>query len=100
MKERISHSQKRSTKAMERDECLRRAWHPVIGGPDTRNLMFVDGMSTHTSPAPLYGSSPREQRAFFNLLRNRGTITAMLSSMSLEEIRPSIVSRVLRPRKA
>ncbi len=52
--------------------------------------MFVDEMGTHTSLAPLYGYSPRGQRAFFKVPRNRGTNTTLLSSMSLEGMGPSM----------
>jgi len=52
--------------------------------------VFVDEMGTHTSLAPLYGYSPRGQRAFFKLPRNRGTNTTLLSSMSLEGMGPSM----------
>ncbi len=47
-------------------------------------------MGTHTSLAPLYGYSPRGQRAFFKIPRNRGTNTTLLSSMSLEGMGPSM----------
>jgi len=62
----------------------------VVGGLDSRSLVFVDEMGTHTSLAPLYGYSPRGQRAFFKIPRNRGTNTTLLSSMSLEGMGPSI----------
>jgi transposase len=56
----------------------------VIAGLDSRSLVFVDEMGTHTSLAPLYGYSPRGQRAFFKIPRNRGTNTTLLSCMGLE----------------
>jgi hypothetical protein len=52
--------------------------------------VFVDEMGTHTSLAPLYGYSPRGQRAFFKVPRNRGTNTILLASMSLEGMGPSM----------
>jgi len=52
--------------------------------------MFVDEMGTHTSLAPLYGYSPRGQRTFFRIPRNRGTNTTLLSSISLEGMGPSM----------
>ena len=57
---------------------------------DRGRLVFVDEMGTHTSLAPLYGYSPRGQRAFFKVPRNRGTNTTLLSSMSLEGMGPSM----------
>jgi transposase len=65
-------------------------WRSVIGGLDSRSLVFVDEMGTHTSLAPSYGYSPRGQRAFFKIPRNRGTNTTLLSSMSLEGMGPSM----------
>ena len=62
----------------------------MVSGLDSQTLVFVDEMGTHTSLAPLYGYSPRGQRAFFKTPRNRGTNTTLLSSMSLEGMGPSI----------
>jgi transposase len=56
----------------------------VVSGLDSRRLVFVDEMGTHTSLAPLYGYSPRGQRALFKIPRNRGANNTLLSSMSLE----------------
>jgi hypothetical protein len=65
-------------------------WRSVVSGLDSRSMVFVDEMGTHTSLAPLYGYSPRGQRAFFKIPRNRGTNTTLLSSMSLEGMGPSM----------
>ena len=65
-------------------------WRSVVGGLDGKLLVFVDEMGTHTSLAPLYGYSPRGQKAFFKIPRNRGTNTTLLSSMSLEGMGPSM----------
>jgi transposase len=62
----------------------------VVGELDSRSLVFVDEMGTHTSLAPLYGYSPRGQRTFFKVPRNRGMNTTLLSSMSLEGMGPSM----------
>jgi transposase len=91
IKKHLSHTRKkRSTGAIERDEWLRVVWRSVVGGLDSRNLVFVDEMGTHTSLAPLYGYSPRGQRAFFTIPRNRGTNTTLLSCMSLDGMGPSM----------
>ena len=65
-------------------------WRSVVGGLDGKLLVFIDEMGTHTSLAPSYGYSPRGQRAFFKIPRNRGTNTMLLSSMSLEGMGPSM----------
>ena len=43
---------------------------------DPERLVLVDGMGTHTSPAPLYAYAPVGERAFF--LRSRGTAVRTL----------------------
>ncbi len=62
----------------------------MVGGLDSCSLVFVDEMGTHTSLAPLYGYSPRGQRAFFKIPRNKGTNTTLLSSISLDGMGPSM----------
>jgi transposase len=47
-------------------------------------------MGTHTSLAPLYGYSPRGQRTFFEILKNRGANTTLLASMSSDGMGPSM----------
>jgi hypothetical protein len=95
-------AEKRSTGATERDERLRLVWRSVVGGLDSRRLVFVDEMGTHNSLAPLYGYSPRGQRAFFKIPRNRGTNTTLLASISLEGMRwcSITVVSVFTPREA
>jgi transposase len=66
-------------------------WRSMPGRLDHKRLLFVDEMGTHTSLAPLYGYSPRGQRAFFKIPRNRGTNTTLVSSMSLEEMGPPMI---------
>ena len=61
-----------------------------MGTFERRRLVFVDEMGTHTSLAPLYGYSPRGQRVFFKVPRNRGTNTTLLASMSSEGMGPSM----------
>ena len=68
------------------------AWRSVVGGLDSPSMVFVDEMGTHTSLAPLCGYSPRGQRAFFKIPRNRGTNTTLLSSMSLDGMGPSMAT--------
>ena len=62
----------------------------TVGTFERRRLVFVDEMGTHTSLAPLYGYSPRGQRVFFKVPRNRGTNTTLLASMSSEGMGPSM----------
>jgi|SRR5215218_439967 len=92
IKRRLGNSRKkRSTGASERDEWLKLMWQAMIAALDSKRLVFVDEMGTHTSLAPLYGYSPRGQRAFFKVPRNRGTNTTLLASLCCEGMGPSMV---------
>ncbi len=50
----------------------------------------MDEMGAHTSLAPLYAYSPRCNRAFFKVPRNRGKNTTLLASMGWERMDPSM----------
>jgi transposase len=77
--------------ASERDEFLRAAWRVLVTQKiDAERLVFVDEMGTNTSLAPLYAYSPKGQRAYSKVPRNRGKNTTVLSSMSLEGMGPSL----------
>jgi transposase len=52
-----------------------------VGWLDPGRLVFVDEMGTHTSLAPLYAYAPVGKRAFFEIPRNRGKNTTLLSSL-------------------
>ncbi len=72
-------------KAGERDEFLRAAWRGMVAeGIEARNFVFVDECGTHTSLAPVYGYSPRGERVYLEVPRNRGPNTTLLASMSIE----------------
>jgi transposase len=53
-------------------------------------LVFVDEMGANTSLSPIYAYSPKGQRAYGSVPRNRGPNTTLLSSMSLEGMGPSL----------
>ena len=54
-------------------------------------LVFVDEMGSNTSLHELYAYSPRGERAYCSVARNRGKNTTLLSSMSLSGMGPSMV---------
>ncbi len=64
---RPGHSRRKIAKSSERDEWLRLVWRFTFGKLDSKRLVFVDGMSTYTSLAPLYAYSPWGKRAFFRI---------------------------------
>jgi DDE superfamily endonuclease len=57
---------------------------------DPGQLVFVDEMGTHTSLAPLYAYASIGQRAFFEVPRNRGKNTTLLTSLHQEGMGPSL----------
>jgi transposase len=61
-----------------------------LGRIDPERLVFVDEMGTHTSLAPLYAYAPVGERAFFEIPRNRGANTTLLTSMTTGGMGPSM----------
>lgn len=63
----------------------------VSGELCAKRLMFVDEMGSNTSLHELYAYSPKGERAYCAVARNRGKNTTLLSSMSLTGMGPSMV---------
>ena len=63
----------------------------VSGELCAKRLVFVDEMGSNTSLHELYAYSPRGERAYCSVARNRGKNTTLLSSMSLWGMGPSMV---------
>ena len=64
-----------------------------VGRVDPGRLVFVDEvdeMDTHTSLAPLYAYAPIGERAFFEIPRNRGKNTTLLTSLHQGGMGPSL----------
>jgi DDE superfamily endonuclease len=61
-----------------------------LGHIDAERLVFVDEMGTHTSLAPLYAYAPVGERAFFEIPRNRGKNTTLLTSLHQGGMGPSM----------
>jgi transposase len=61
-----------------------------LGRLDPGCLVFVDEMGTHTSLAPVYAYAPVGERAFFEIPRNRGKNTTLLTSLRAEGMAPSM----------
>ena len=57
---------------------------------DPGRLVFVDEMGAHTSLAPLRGYAPVGRRAFFEIPRNHGKNTTLLTSLHREGMGPSM----------
>jgi transposase len=69
---------------------LRVLWRMEVGRIDPGRLVFVDEMGTHTSLAPLYAYAPIGERAFFEIPRNRGQNTTLLTSLHRGGMGPSL----------
>ncbi|MDQ3913518.1 MAG: transposase [Actinomycetota bacterium] len=79
--------------ATERDEFLRAAWRALVAqGIEARRLVFVDECGTNISPSPLYAWSRRGERAHCSVPRNWGKNLALLSSMSICGMGPSLAA--------
>ena len=57
---------------------------------DPERFVFVDEMGAHTSLSSIYAYSPKGQRAYCSVPRNRGPNTTLLSCMSVEGMGPSL----------
>src|SRR5215212_5130817 len=63
------------------------------GGRQHRSFwpgVLNDEMGTHTSLAPIYAYAPVGERAFFEIPRNRGKNTTLLTSIDVEGMGPSM----------
>ena len=69
---------------------MRLLWRMEVGRIDPDRLVFVDEMGTHTSLAPLYAYAPVGERAFFEIPRNRGKNTTLLTSLHQGGMGPSM----------
>jgi transposase len=69
---------------------LRSLWRVEVGRIDPERLVFVDEMGTHTSLAPLYAYAPVGERVFFEIPRNRGKNTTLLTSLHRGGMGPSM----------
>ena len=69
---------------------MRGLWREELGRIDAERLVFVDEMGTHTSLAPLYAYAPIGERASFEIPRNRGKNTTLLTSLHVDGMGPSM----------
>lgn len=69
---------------------MRSLWRMEVSCIDPEHLVFVDEMGTHTSLAPLYAYAPVGERVFFEIPRNRGKNTTLLTSINQEGMGPSM----------
>ncbi len=77
-------AQKKSVRAAERDEVLRRRWVEQAAGLDIHELVFVDEFGSNTALARAYARAPRGWRTYDSLPRNRGPNTTVIASLTLQ----------------
>lgn len=73
-------------RAKERDEEARRLWREEAGAWDASRLVFLDECGVHTAMYRAYARSPRGERAFDVVPRNRGTNTTVLGALSSQGV--------------
>jgi transposase len=62
----------------------------VATAVEPTRLVFVDEMATNISLSSIYAYSPKGERAYASVPRNRGPNTTLLSSMTLYGMGPSL----------
>jgi transposase len=62
----------------------------VAATVEPERLLFVDECGVHTSLSPIYGYTPRGERLYLPVPRNRGRNTTVLSSITLSGMGPSL----------
>ena len=89
---RLGHSRKkRSSLASERDEFLRVAWRGWYREALRQKARVRGRDGIERLPSRALRLSPRGERAYCSVARNRGKNTTLLSSMSLTGMGPSMV---------
>jgi len=81
--------QKKTLIARERDEDARAIWRAEVAGLAADTLVFVDETGAYPGMTRTYGWAPSDQRAVGRVLRNRGTATTLIASLSLTGMGPS-----------
>lgn len=76
-------TQKKTVRAVERDEEHRREWRLEAGKLDASRFVFVDECGSHTGLARTRARAPRGERAYASLPRNTGPNTTIIASLSL-----------------
>jgi hypothetical protein len=62
----------------------------VAAAVEPTRLVFVDEMGTNISLSSIYAYSPKGERAYSSVPRNRGANTTLLSSMTVAGMGPSL----------
>jgi transposase len=83
-------AQKKTLSASERDGVVRRAWGKLAAPVDPSAWAWLDETGSHLGYTPTHARAPRGQRAYATAARNRGENKAVLASLSLAGVGPTL----------
>lgn len=82
---------KKTMGATERNEEARAAWREQLKQLDARQLIVIDECGSNIGLTPLYGRSPKGERAFGKAPRNRGKNTTLIAALTFEGMGESMI---------
>ena len=80
----------KSLSATERDETARARWRTDMAQTDPSQVVFVDECGTHTLMTRRKARAPRGSRARGAVPRNRGSVTTLITGLSLAGMVPAM----------
>jgi transposase len=88
-------AKKKSLAATERDEQARSEFRKNQSSLEADKVVVLDECATHTSLTPSHGWSPRGQRTFGSVPRNRGKNVTLISALTIPAALASATCMVL-----
>jgi hypothetical protein len=76
--------QKKTLSASEQDPIARLLWLAEVLKCDPKRLVFIDESGFNLALAPLYARSPKGQRAYRQVPKNRGKNSSLVAALSLD----------------
>ena len=84
-------AKKKTMGATERNEEARAAWREQLKQLDASILIVIDECGSNIGLTPLYGRSPKGQRAYGNAPRNRGKNTTLIAALTYAGMGESMI---------
>lgn len=82
---------KKTLGASQRSEEARAVWRKQAKALDARQLVFLDECGSHSALTPLYARSPKGERAYGSVPRNRRANVTLLASLSLQGMGEALI---------
>ena len=82
---------KKTLGASERSEEARDVWRKQAKALDAKQLVFLDECGSHIALTPLYARSPKGERAYGSVPRNRRANVTLLASLSLHGMGKALI---------